>query len=292
MLGVRFLLACLKISSKLPYRVLMGMGAVAGRIIFVVARRRRAIAATNLKLCFPELTTDERRKLLHRHFSALGRALFESGLAYYAAEEKLRPLLQLDGLQNLESALARGHGVILVAGHFTSMELCGRLLGLEADYDVVIRPFSNADVDAIVDAGRHRAVKHVIPKKNFKQFLRGLKANRAILITVDQATTASNRVMARFFGVPAATSVNAARIALKTGAAVLPVLWLREADMSGYRVEIGEPMARFPTGDALTDANRINSLIEDQVRLAPEQYYWIHRRFKNEPSPYERRPKC
>jgi KDO2-lipid IV(A) lauroyltransferase len=287
MFGVRFLLACLKISSKLPYRVLMSAGAFGGSIIYIVAHKRRAIAAKNLELCFPQLNSVEQQKLLRAHFSSLGRALFESGLAYYAPDEKLRPLLKIDGLQNLEAALSRGHGAILVAAHFTSMELCGRLLGLEAEYDAVIRPFSNPDIDTIVDAGRRRAVERAIPKKNFKQFLRGLKANRAVLITVDQATTASNKVMAKFFGVPAATSVNAARIAQKTGAAVLPVLWFREADLSGYRVEIGEPIAGFPTGDPLVDASRINSLIEDQVRRAPEQYYWIHRRFKNDPSPYD-----
>ncbi len=287
MLGVRLLLACLKPSSKLPYRVQMGMGSFAGRIIFLYARKRRAIAAKNLELCFPELSNAELQRLLRAHFTSLGRALFESGLAYWAPDERLRPLLKINGLENLHAAHSRGQGIILIAAHFTSMELCGRLLGLEADYDAVFRPFSNPDIDAIVYSGRHRAVRSAIPKKSFRQFLKGLKENRAVLITVDQATTADSKVMAPFFDVPAPTSVNAARIAQKTGAAVLPVLWLREPDLSGYRVEIGEPLADFPTGDALTDASRINSLVEEQVRRAPEQYYWIHRRFKADPSPYD-----
>lgn len=287
MLGVRFLLACLKLFSKLPYRLQMSMGWLAGRLIFLITRKRRAVAARNLELCFPEMTTARRHKLLREHFTSLGRALFEAGLAYFASNERLRDLLKIDGLQNLHDALARGQGVILVAAHFTSMELCARLLGLEADYDVVVRPFSNPDIDAIVHAGRHRAVRKAIPKKSFKQFLKGLKDNRAILITVDQATTASNKVIAPFFGVPAPTSINAARIAKKTGAIVLPVLWLREADLSGYRVEIGAEMPDFPSGDAMPDAIRINALVEEQVHQAPEQYYWIHRRFKTEPSPYD-----
>ena len=287
MLGVRLLLACLKISSKLPYPVLMSMGAFAGRIIFRAAHKRRAIAARNLELCFPDLTNDERHKLLRAHFTSLGRALFESGLAYWASDDRLHPLAKISGLDNLQGALTQGRGVILIAGHFTSMELSGRLLGLEVDYDAVFRPFSNPDVDRIVHSGRHRAVRNAIPKKSFRQFLKGLQENRAILITVDQATTASNKVMAPFFSIPAATSVNAARIAQKTGAAILPVLWLREADLSGYRVEIGEQLTEFPTNDEMADAIRINSLIEQQIRRAPEQYYWVHRRFKNEPSPYD-----
>jgi KDO2-lipid IV(A) lauroyltransferase len=287
MFGVRFLLACLKLFSKLPYRVQMSMGSLAGRFIFLLAGKRRAIAARNLELCFPELANDERHELLRDHFMSLGRALFEAGLAYYASDERLRALLKIEGLDNLRDALSRGQGVILIAAHFTSMELCGRLLGLEVDYDAVIRPFSNPDVDAIVHAGRHRAVRQAIPKKSFKLFLRGLKENRAILITVDQATTASNKVIAPFFGVPASTSINAARIAKKTGAAVLPVLWLREADLSGYRVKIGAELKDFPSGDALPDASRLNALVEEQVHQAPEQYYWIHRRFKTEPSPYD-----
>ena len=287
MFGVRYLLACLKLFSKLPYRVQMSMGSLAGRFVFLLAGKRRAIAARNLELCFPELANDERHKLLRDHFTSLGRALFEAGLAYYASDERLRALLKIEGLDNLRDALSRGQGVILIAAHFTSMELCGRLLGLEVDYDAVIRPFSNPDVDAIVHAGRRRGVRRVIPKKSFKQFLRGLKENRAILITVDQATTASNKVIAPFFGVPAPTSINAARIAKKTGAAVLPVLCLREADLSGYRVEIGTDLTDFPSGHALPDASRLNAFVEEQVHQAPEQYYWIHRRFKTEPSPYD-----
>ena len=287
MLGVRLLLACLKISSKLPYPVLMSMGGFAGRIIFRVAHKRRAIAVRNLELCFPDLTNDERHHLLREHFASLGRALFESGLAYWASDDRLRPLAKISGLENLQGALSQGKGVILIAGHFTSMEISGRLLGLEVDYDAVIRPFSNPEVDKIAHSGRHRAVRNAIPKKSFRQFLKGLQENRAILITVDQATTASNKVMAPFFSIPAATSVNAARIAQKTGAAILPVLWLREPDLSGYRVEIGEQLTEFPTDDAMADAIRINSLIEQQIRRAPEQYYWLHRRFKNDPSPYD-----
>jgi len=287
MLGVRLLLACLKLSSKLPYRTQMHMGSFAGRIIFRCAGKRRAIAARNLELCFPELTIAGRQILLREHFSSLGRALFESGLAYYAADDRLRPLVRIDGLENLQAAQARGRGVILVAAHFTAMELCGRLLGLETDYDAVIRPFSNPDIDTIVHKGRQRAVKTAIPKKSFRQFLKGLKENRVALITVDQASTAGSKVMAPFFGVPAPTSVNAARIAHKTGAAVLPVLWLRKADLSGYRVEIGDELPGFPTGDELADARRFNALVEEQVRQAPEQYYWIHRRFKAEPDPYD-----
>jgi len=285
--GVRLLLACLRLSSKLPYRAQMSMGSVAGRIIRIFARNRRTIAARNLELCFPEMSDAQRKQYLNEHFASLGRALFEAGLAYFAPDERLRSLSQVNGLDNLQHALSYGHGAILVAAHFTSMELCGRLLGLEADYDAVIRPFSNPDIDAIVHEGRHRAARRVIPKKSFKQFLKGLQANRAILITVDQATTASNKVMAPFFGVPAATSINAARIAQNTGAAVLPVLWLRAPDLSGYRVEIGAALTDFPSGNAMNDACTLNALVEDQILEAPEQYYWIHRRFKNEPSPYD-----
>jgi KDO2-lipid IV(A) lauroyltransferase len=286
-LGVQLLLACLRVSSRFPYGVQMSLGRLAGRFVFHFARKRRAIAARNLELCFPEMTIAERQKLLRAHFCSLGRGLFESGLAYWASDERLCDLARIGGMDNLQAALARGHGVILIAGHFTSMELAGRLLALVVDFDVVFRPFSDPEINSIVYAGRRRSVGKAIPKKSFRQFIKGLKANRAILMTVDQATTARNKVIAPFFAVPAPTSINVARIAQKTGAAVLPLLWLREPDLSGYRVEIGPPLTGFPSGDALTDASRINALIEEQVRQAPAQYYWIHRRFKAEPSPYD-----
>jgi KDO2-lipid IV(A) lauroyltransferase len=287
MSGVRPLLACLKLSNRLPYRIQMAMGSVAGRIIFHYATKRRAVAEKNIELCYPDLEVSERRRLLHAHFDSLGLALFETGLAYWGSDDKLRPMLKIDGLQNLESALSRGTGAILVAAHFTSMELCGRLLGLEVDYDAVFRPFSNPDVDAVAREGRQRAVRDAVPKSNFRRFLKSLRENRAVLITVDQATTASSKIMAPFFGIPAATSVNAARIAGKTGAAVLPLTWIRETGFSTYRVAIENELKDFPTGDAMTDATRINALVEAQVRKAPEQYYWIHRRFKTKRSPYD-----
>ncbi|MFQ5983009.1 MAG: lysophospholipid acyltransferase family protein [Woeseiaceae bacterium] len=287
MLSVQLLLAFLKFLSKFPYRVQIRMGSLVGRLVYHFANKRRAIAARNIELCFPEATTAERKKLLRNHFSSLGRGLFETGLAYWAPDDRLRDLLKLDGLDRLQASLSRGRGVILITGHFTAMELGGRLLGLVADFDMVIRPLSHSEIDSVVRAGRQRAVGRVIPKESFREFLKGLRANRAILITVDQATTARSKVMAPFFGVPAPTSLVAARIAKKYGAAVLPTLCLREADLSGYRIEIGDPMSGFPTGDDMTDASRLNAMIEEQVLKAPEQYLWIHRRFKNEPSPYE-----
>lgn len=287
MRGVRLLLACLKLSSCLPYRTQLRLGSLAGRIIFHCARSRRAVAAKNLELCFPDLSVSSRRALLRAHFASLGIALFETGLAYWAPDARLRPLLKLDGLDNLQAALARGHGAMLIAAHFTSMELCGRLLGLAADYDAVMRPFSNPEIDAVMRAGRRRAARRIVLKKSFRRCLEALHENRAVLITIDQATTAANKVIAPFFGIAAPTSVNAVRIAERTGAAMLPLLWIREADCSGYRVEIGAELTDLPSADSMTDATQLNALVERQVRQAPEQYYWIHRRFKTEPSPYD-----
>ena len=130
-------------SSKFPYGVQMSLGRLAGRFVFHFARKRRAIAARNLELCFPEMTIAERQKLLRAHFCSLGRGLFESGLAYWASDERLRDLARICGTDNLQAALARGPVVILIAGHFTPRELAGCLLALVLDLEFVFGLFRN-----------------------------------------------------------------------------------------------------------------------------------------------------
>lgn len=282
---VRLSIALQRGVVHLPWRVQTALGRGLGAVAFRLARQRRAIARRNLELCFPELDEPARNRLLRRHFRSLGLGLAELGMAWWASDRRLRPLGTIEGLEHLDEARADGRPVILVAGHFTSLDLCCRLLGLAADYDGIQRPFGWPALDRQLTRGRLRSAGRVYSKFDLRGILDALAAGRTIWMAVDQAQTGTRPVMAPFFGRPAPTTGSPARLAGRSGARVLPVAGYREPD-GHYRVRIEAPLAGFPSGDAIADATRLNEAIERHARLAPEQYYWIHRRFKADPSPY------
>jgi KDO2-lipid IV(A) lauroyltransferase len=210
----------------------------------------------------------------------------ELGLAWWASDRRLRGMATIEGLQHLEAARAGGRPVLLVAGHFTTMDLACRLLGLAVDYDGIQRPFGYPALDRQLTRGRLRAVRRVYSKFDLRGILDALAHGRTLWMAVDQAQTSTRPVLAPFFGLPAPTTGSPARLAARSGAAVLPVAGVREPD-GRYRVTVEPALADFPTGDETADAARLNAVVERHARAAPEQYYWIHRRFKGEPSLYD-----
>jgi KDO2-lipid IV(A) lauroyltransferase len=272
--------------TVLPWSVQRVLGRALGAASFRLAGRRRRVAERNLALCFSELTAGERRQLLRRHFRSLGLGLMELGLAWWASDRRLRSMATVEGLEHLEAARAGGRPVILVAGHFTTMDLACRLLGLSVDYDGIQRPFGYPALDRHLTRGRLRAASRVYSKFDLRGILDALARGRTLWMAVDQAHTSARPVVAPFFGLPAPTTGSPARLAARSGAAVLPVAGWREPD-GRYRVVVEPALADFPTGDDSTDATRLNAVVERHARAAPEQYYWIHRRFKGDPSPYE-----
>jgi KDO2-lipid IV(A) lauroyltransferase len=270
----------------LPWPVQRLVGRGLGAASFRLAGRRRRVAERNLELCFPELGAEARRRLLRRHFRSLGLGLMELGMAWWAGDRRLRPMALVEGLEHLDAARAGGRPVILVAGHFTSMDLACRLLGLSIDYDGVQRPFGYPALDRRITRGRLRAARSVYSKFDLRGILDALARGRTLWMAVDQAHTSARPVTAPFFGLPAPTTGSPARLAARSGAAVLPVAGRRQSD-GRYRVVVEPALADFPSGDEAADAARLNAVVERHARAAPEQYYWIHRRFKGEPSPYD-----
>lgn len=278
------LLGPLRALARLPWRRQLALGRALGRVAGRLARRRRRIAARNLELCFPELSAGERGALLDAHFEALGIGLVEAGMAWRASDERIAALGAVDGIERLRAA-GGGRGVMLVGGHFTTLEMTCRLLGIAVDFDVTYRPLGMPAVDRLIRRGRSRGAARLIPKSNFRGMLASLRDGRTVWMAVDQAHTGDNRAAAPFFGIPAPTTTSPSRIAAGA-AAVLPLACRRLPD-GRYRLTLGPALEGFPSGDPLADATRLNRIIEEQVREAPEQYYWIHRRFKGESSPYD-----
>lgn len=274
----------LRLLIVLPFRVQLALGAGLGRLLCLLLRERRRVAAVNLRLCFPELGERERARLLRRHFSSLGIGLFELGMAWWASDRRIQSLVRIEGFENLSNALRCGRGVLVVSGHFSGGEITGRAMkALVPQYGVLYRPVRNPLLDEFLRRARARAVQFVIPKDSIRGLLRVLKQGIAVWYAADQSYRRQHSVLVPFFGEPAMTNGALTPIARLSAAPVVPYFPQRLADGSGYRVSILPALEDFPSGDVAADTQRVLALLEAHIRQAPEQYYWVHRRFKGRP---------
>lgn len=274
-------LGMLRLLEPLPYPLLMGLGKWLGRIVRCLPLNFVRIARANLKLCLPDRPERERETLLNRHFESLGMGLMEFALAWWSPDERIRNLTQLDGVENLQNALARGRGVLLLSAHFTTLEISGRALTVRyPDVNIMYRPTSNPVMSHFLARNRARKLKRAIQRDDIRSLITALKDNEMVWYASDQAYRKKGAQMVPFFGIPAATNTATSRVAKMTGAAVLPYFSERLPNNRGYRITIHPAFENFPSDDPAADALRYHHAIEAHVQQAPEQYLWIHRRFK------------
>lgn len=274
--------------AHLPFPVQMLVGRTIGFLASLVPWMRRNVAEVNIKLCFPHLTLAERDKLLRQHFQSLGTGFIEMVMGWWMPNEKLLPLIEISGLEHLDQAMKDGNGVILLGAHFTSIELGGRLLVAkrpEYEYTVMYRPHENPVFEHFVKSCREERMGKVIARNNIRAMIRSLRNNKISWYAPDQNFgDKKNNIFVPFFGIPASTNPGTSRIAKVSGSPVIPFFTERKKDYSGYKLTLLPPLENFPSDDVEADAIRLNVLIEDQVSLIPEQYFWVHRRFKSRPS--------
>ncbi len=274
-------LAAMRLLAALPFGAQRVAGSMLGRLACTLARKRRRIAALNLELAFPELGPAERRALLLRHFESLGISVIETALCWWASDERIDRLVEVHGLEHIEAALAAGHGAIMLTGHFTTLDLGGRFLTRKAPVSAMYRPHRNPLFEEIMRRGRERSAKHAFAKRDVRAMIRGLRTNHLIWYAPDQAHLRGKySAVVPFFSVPAPTNTATAIFARLGNAPVIPFFPVRLPGRAGYRLDILPPLAGFPGDDPIADAARINRLLEERIRLCPEQYLWVHRRFK------------
>ncbi len=271
---------------QLPYRWLLGIGAVCGRLLMRALPKRRNIAAINIRLCFPHLSQSEQSALVRRHFESLGIAAFEIGLSCWGRDRRLDRLVSVQGLEHIEAALQQGQGVLLLNGHFTCSEIAGRLLSLRTRMRgtaLYYRRHDNPVLEIVLNRGRRRYLDKAIARGNIRRVIQSLRKNGVVWYAPDQNYGRRHSVFVPLFGIPAATATATSRLARLTGCAVVPFLPLRLDDGRGYVLRVLPALDDFPSGDVLRDTARINRLLEEHVRRVPDQYLWIHRRFKDRP---------
>lgn len=275
-------LGLMRLSVFLPASWQRFIGKLLGQLMWLFAKDRARIARRNLELCFPELSDAERHDLLRRNMQTMGMMPLETALSWWASDAKLTKRVDYRGLEHIQTALAKGKGVILLTGHFTSMELGGRLIMLKQPTYVMFRELKSPLFNAVMLKYRQFHSEGTVLQADMRSMLRALKKNKVVWYAPDQDFGRRTCVFAKFFGVQAATIPATARIAKMSGAAVVPYMPIRQPD-GRYLIDIGAPLENYPTDDELADAQRINDWVESQIRQAPEQYLWVHRRFKTQP---------
>lgn len=279
--------------ARLPFRVQMAAGAVLGWLMYVLLPARRHIAEVNLQLCFPELSDEVRRKMLRRHFDALGKASIETAMAWWSTDAHLNRLHRFEGMEHLDAALAQGKGVILLCAHFTTLEIGARVFAMHRPMVAMYREHKNPLYEHIMRHHRKVHFHDAIPRRDVRSAVRALKNNLPLWYAPDQDYGRKHSVFAPFFGVQAAMITATARFAKMSDAPVVPYFQERLADGSGYVMRLYPALEHFPVGDDVIDATTINAVIENEIRKFPEQYLWVHRRFKTRPEgesrPYQRK---
>jgi KDO2-lipid IV(A) lauroyltransferase len=282
-------LGAMRLGAALPFAWQQRIGAAIGRLALRLIGRRRDIARDNLAACFPNLSDDERRELLQSHFESVGKGLMEIAYGWWGRPGDFARLGRVHGLEHMTDALAQGRGAVLLAGHFTTIEIGGTILAHLIPMDAMYRRFENPLFEEVMRRNRLRHVDKMHQRGDFRGMLRSLKANRAVLYMPDQAYVRSNSVSVPFFGIDAPTSTGTSRLVARSGARVVPFLPIRRSDGSGYDLHLFPALDNFPSDDETADAARLNALFEEQARRAPEQYLWVHRRFKGVAGIYDKR---
>jgi KDO2-lipid IV(A) lauroyltransferase len=280
-------MGALRIVCLLPHRVALTVGRGLGRIAERLAGGRRAVVRRNIELCFPELTTAERNALASKHFEALGMSLIEMGLGRWASDRMHRKIARLDGIEHLQQALDSGKGVILLSAHFTALEISGRLLAMNCPpFDAVFRKNRSEFITELQRTGRERSADETIEKRDIKRMVRSLRAGRPVWYAPDQSYDRKGAAVIPFFGVPSMHTTATSTLARLGDAVTLP-FFPRRLDDGSYVHTILPPLDDFPGNDPVEDTKKYVRVLEEHIRRCPEQYFWIHRKFKNLPEGYD-----
>ncbi len=276
-------LAMLRLSVFLPYAAMKFFSHSLANLIIIVVPGRKRIAEINIRLCFPEMSESEVQTLVKDSFKSAAMTIFEISLAWWASDKRMKQMVSFEGVENIEAERKNDRGIILLGGHYTTFEISGRLLVYNMrDFRPVYKAARNKLFNKFMISCREKAINPLLENKNMKNIILALKKGSCVWYAPDQDFGPENSVFAPFMGVKTATLTATSRLAKLSGAAVIPFYSAR-CDDGKYIIRFGKSFENFPSGDDIKDASKINSAIEEHVRQYPEQYLWLHRRFKTRP---------
>ncbi|KAB8306524.1 MULTISPECIES: kdo(2)-lipid IV(A) palmitoleoyltransferase [Rahnella] len=278
-LGVLFLLV------QLPYPVLYRLGIWLGRTSMRFLKRRVSITRRNLQLCFPDLPADQVEARIISNFESLGMGLLETGMAWFWSDARVKRWFDVSGLHNLKKAQENNQGVLVIGVHFMSLELGGRAMGLCQPMMAMYRPHNNKAMEFVQTWGRMRSNKAMLDRKDLRGMVHALKKGEAVWFAPDQDYGPRGSVFAPLFAVDqAATTSGTFMLARLAKPALVTVVLVRKAGGKGYELVIQPQLEDYPIDDEMAAAAYMNRVIEKEIMRAPDQYLWLHRRFKTRPA--------
>jgi KDO2-lipid IV(A) lauroyltransferase len=274
----------MKLIAMLPWKVLMAIGRTLGAGIERFPSPRREVAATNIALCFPELDAAAQKKLVDAHLRDIGMMLIEFALGWMGSDRAIARIpVRFEGLEHLEAAHAQGRGVLLVGGHFSHLELCARLVSQRIRIAGMYRHMDNPVFEWAVLRARLGYARAMFDKDDIRGTVKYLRSGGTLWYAPDQDMRSKDNAFVPFFGVIAATITGTHHLARMSRSVVIPFFHRRLPGNQGYALRLGAPLEGLPSADAEADTARVNLSIEQMVREAPEQYLWVHKRFKTRP---------
>ncbi len=286
--GIWIGIICLMMLAILPWALQFRLGQALGNVCFKALKSRRETTLRNLEVCFPEWSAAEVEANARQVFVDQMIGVFETLNAWYSPKW-FQGRVTIEGLEYVEHAQAQNQGVLFLGTHSTLLDAGGYLCAQYFEPDVVYRPQNNPLLDMLIYRCRATIYANQIDHDDMRGLVRKLKQGHAIWYSPDQDFGLKQGVMAPFFGVPAATVTAHRRLLKMTKAAAIPLYFYRHGDIKNpkYHVLIEAPVEHLPSEDEIDDATRVNQIIERQLRIAPTQYMWFHRRFKTRPEGYE-----
>ena len=275
------LIGLMKLGAKLPFKVQVFLGRLMGKVLYHTLTHLRGVAFSNIAGCFPDKTAEQVKTLVKQHFEAIGISAFETANAYFASNQKIAPLLNIQNEHYFTDAKAQGKSVILLAAHFMPLMLGSRALLLKHQIANIYRPQNNRLFDQVMHDGFADNGAVMIKTKDTRSMLKAIKNALPIWYAPDQDLGKHNSVFAPFFNIQTATVSATARLAKGDNTVVIPYFFIRTEH--GYDMVFEPALEHYPNQDEILSATQTNQILEQQILRAPEQYLWIHKRFKTRP---------
>jgi len=267
----------------LPFRVIVAIGNGLGILIYPFAAERRRVGMINLKLCFPEMSEEARNRLVRAHFKMFTRGLIERSILWWSSAERISSLIHVEGIEHFEAI--KDKPSILLTPHFVGMDAGGQWIAQHTDTVCMYANQKSVYMTELLLEKRARfRHQHLYSRQEgLRPILKGMRKGMPFIYPPDQDQGVKDGAFISFFGVPAATMTSLPRIAQLTGAKVVPSITRVLPGSEGYVLTFYPAWENYPSGDDIADARRMNAFIEDRILEMPDQYFWLHKRFKTRP---------
>ena len=269
---------------QLPYPILYRLGCGLGRLAMRFMKRRVHVATRNLELCFPDMPPHERHALVVKNFESTGMGLLETGMAWFWSDKRISRWMEVINFEPIHELQRQNRGILLIGLHFLTLEMGARMFGMQSPGIGVYRPNDNPVIDWLQTWGRLRSNKTMLDRKDLKGMVKAMKSGELIWYAPDHDYGPRASVFVPLFAVEEAATTSGTWMLTKlSGAVIVPFVPRRKPDGKGYELIILDPELTPPLENAETTAAWMNKIVEKCIMMAPEQYMWLHRRFKTRP---------